>query len=305
MRSKTLLLVCLLIPSVARAFDDPSQFFDRAPNQPHAATLGASAEGIYFTGAPRFVSQTCESCHTDGPKLVHLKLGADDQSLFSSGYRSGATYEIQVSLESESKGLTYGTPTCTEPTVQGDKYTYVQCNNNAFALEIDASYGPLTGASIFCAAAPENGVCPPVNPNTDEALIGPNGDAVFANRPHSTDPAQPKLVTRNDPTSWHFWWTAPTAGTGPVTVYVAAVDGNGGAGVSVNDQDPYGDDTISGSFFIQEQGGVVSNSAEAACSMAGHGSELGAMAMGVVLLAFRFRSRRQRMLGARRDADRS
>ncbi len=136
----------------------------------------------------------------------------------------------------------------------------MQCNNNAFALEIDAADGPLTGASIYCAAAPQKGVCPPVDPNVDEALVGPNGDAVFANRPHSTDLAQPKLVTRNDPTSWRFWWTAPSSGTGAVTIYVAAVtDASGRKLTLVSNQagNFYTDESVAFPAFVEIHRGAA------------------------------------------------
>ncbi|MGZ3441878.1 MAG: MYXO-CTERM sorting domain-containing protein, partial [Polyangia bacterium] len=68
--------------------------------------------------------------------------------------------------------------------------------------------------------------------------------------------------------SWNFWWTAPKAGTGPLAIYVAAVDGNGGAGTIANDQDPYNDDTVSANFFLQEANVAVRNSASAGCSVA-------------------------------------
>ena len=90
------------------------------------------------------------------------------------------------------------------------------------------------------------GVCPAPDDSSDETLVSPDGDAVFGNRQH--DPANTKIVTRNEPTSWHLWWTAPPAGSGAVTIYVAAVDGNGGNGSADNDQDPSGDDTVQASF---------------------------------------------------------
>src|SRR5208282_563679 len=101
-----------------------------------------------------------------------------------------------------------------------------------------------------------------------------DGDAVFGNRQHSSDPTTPKLVSRNDPTSWHLWWTAPQAGLGPLTIYAAVVDGNGGSGTSVNDQDPFGDDTVQASVLLQEIGMPVPVAVGAGCSMAGSSAPL-------------------------------
>lgn len=50
--------------------------------------------------------------------------------------------------------------------------------------------------------------------------------------------------------SWTFTWTAPPAGTGTVTMYVAAVDGDG------ND-DPFGDDTYTATLRLDEAGGAT------------------------------------------------
>ncbi|HEY2749195.1 MAG TPA: hypothetical protein VGL86_31475 [Polyangia bacterium] len=271
MRSSILvaaLALALAAPSSAHAFADASQFFANSAN-PHAATFGASGEGLYFTGAPRFASLDCSSCHADGPQKVGLQLNADDDSLFSAGYQPGKTYELQIELTNESEGLTYKTPTCTDPPAPGDTFTYVQCNNNGFGLEIDDDTGaPLAGSNVFCPQEPTAGMCPPADFTKDQALVAPDGDAVFDAKVYSADPNMPKLVTRNGADTWHFFWTAPKAGTGPLTVYVAAVDGNGGAGTVANDQDPYDDDTVAANFFLQEFGAPVHDRATAGGSLA-------------------------------------
>jgi hypothetical protein len=261
----SLVALLLLCAGPARAFDDPGQFF-APPTFKHAATLSASAEGVYFTGAPRFTSLDCSSCHTDGPNAVDIRIGAKPDSLFTDGYQPGLTYELEIALVNESLGTQYNTPSgvCTEPPGKTDHYTYQQCNNNNFALEIDSANGPLVG--MFCAATP-SGSCPPADPVGDEVQISPDGDAVFANRAHSA--MMPKQVLRNGATSWHLWWTAPPAGTGPLTFYAAAVDGNGGSGTPTNDQDPYGDDTVRATISLQEQGAQVPTGAQAGCDVAG------------------------------------
>jgi hypothetical protein len=269
LRSSILVALVALVglPATAHAFADSSQFFDQAAN-PHSATFGASGEGLYFTGARRFASLDCTSCHLGGPQHVGLRLNADDPALFASGYQPGKTYELQIVLTNESEGLKYKSATCTDPPAPGDSFTYVQCNNNGFALEIDAADVPLAGPSVFCARQPLAGMCPPADYTVDQTLVAPDGDAVFGSKIYSADPNMPKLVTNNDATAWRFWWTAPKAGSGALTVYVASVDGNGGAGTIANDQDPYDDDTVSANFFLQEASAPVKNSASAGCSAA-------------------------------------
>lgn len=262
MRSSALLL--LLVARNAAAFDDPGQFLASKTLQ-HSATLSASAEGLYFTGAPRFAGLDCSSCHTGGPNKIDISVNTDQLDLFASGYQAGRTYQLQVQLKNEQMGVEHNTKvgTCTEPPAPRDMFSYQQCNNNNFALEIDSVAGPLTG---FCARQPSGGSCPAADPFNDEVFVAPDGDAVFANRIH--DPMMPKTVRNNGETAWHLWWTAPAAGTGPVTLYVALVDGNGGAGTAADDQDPLGDDTVTAIITIPEAGAPVSISPKAGCGLA-------------------------------------
>jgi hypothetical protein len=257
-------MLLAIAPARALAFADPQQFFART-DTPHAAVTSASGEGIYFTGAPRFSHLGCTSCHTDGPGRAGVKLGADDPALFTDGYVPGRVYQIEVELLHETLGPLGGPPTCTEPPSHGDTYTYVPCNNNSFALETDRDDGP-TGK--LCAAPPSGGGCPAPNLNTDETVVAPGGDAVFGNRTH--DPTNLKVVSRNDATRWHFWWTAPPAGNGRVTFYVGVVDGDGGgsAGAAENDQDPLGDDALEAAIPVFEAGAPRPPVAGAGCSSA-------------------------------------
>jgi uncharacterized protein (TIGR03382 family) len=262
LRSSLIVAALVLCAGPALAFEDASQFFVPM-GVTHTATLGASAEGIYFTGAPRWAGLDCSSCHTDGPQKVGLRLAADDPTLFTSGYVPGQTYELEVAISHETEGLSYSTPTCTDPPQQGDTYTYEQCNANSFALEVDSIDVPLAGPNVFCAAPPSGG-CPKPDASTDEVVIAPGNDAVFANHAHSTTTVYE--VVHNDETSWHVWWTAPPAGAGPLTFYIAAVDGNGGAGNANDDQDPYGDDTVREVVDVKERGSSGSLDARAGCA---------------------------------------
>ncbi|HEX8953407.1 MAG TPA: hypothetical protein VF945_16240, partial [Polyangia bacterium] len=282
------------LPSRAHAFADAAQFFKTAPN---AATFGATSEGLFFTGAPRFASLDCSTCHQGGPQRVGLRLNADDPALFAAGYVPGKTYQLQVEITNESEGLNWNTPNhqCTDPPVLGDTFAYVQCNNNGFGLEIDSNNGPLvpdatTKYAPYCAQAPKGTSCPMPDFTVDQALVAPDGDAIFDSKIYSSDPTMPKTVTSNGAQSWRFFWTAPKAGTGALTVYVAAVDGNGGAGNKLNDQDPYNDDTVSANFFLQEANAPVHNSASAGCSAGGGAACTPAwLLLPIVLLAFRRR----------------
>jgi MYXO-CTERM domain-containing protein len=279
----------LCVAAPARAFDVASQFFSPA-GVADTATLGASAQGVYFTGAPRWSGLDCSSCHVGGPQKVTLRIGSDDPTLFTSGYEPGHTYELEVSIGNETEGLEYNTPTCTDVPETPGQYPYVQCNNNNFGLEIDNEVqGALTGANVFCASAPQGGSCPAPNANVDEVVVAPGGDAVFANQPHSTTTTYE--VLHNDPTSWHLWWTAPGP-SGPLTLYAAAVDGNGGAGTVADDQDPYGDDTVGLSVSLKQAGSSTQLGAHAGCAMVSSSSAMGDVLLLLVALVAVARRRR-------------
>lgn len=54
-------------------------------------------------------------------------------------------------------------------------------------------------------------------------------------------------------TSWTFSWVAPPAATGPVTLYLAVVDGDGaGSGPTETLTDPFGDDVAASSILFAE-----------------------------------------------------
>lgn len=278
----------------ARAFDESSQFF-ADPDTPHGASLGALGEGVYFTGAPRFTGLDCASCHAGGPQQLGVRIGATPDGLFSDGYTPGQTYELLVEITGESAGTDRATPTCTQPPGPTDTFSYVPCNNNNFALEIDDANGPLRGLAVYCASAPSGGACPMPAPITDETLVSPDGDAIFGNRVR--DPMDPHTIARNDPTSWRFWFTAPPTGSGPLTIYLGAVDGNGGDGTAANDQDVFGDDTVRAIVPLREAGDPLGGfDASAGCALAPvRASAVTPLAgLFVLLLAWRRARRRTR-----------
>jgi len=60
-------------------------------------------------------------------------------------------------------------------------------------------------------------------------------------------------------TSWSFQYTAPEAGAGPVTLYLAAVDGNGANSPPTKTlTDPFGDDVFTAAVTFQPGGSAAS-----------------------------------------------
>lgn len=59
--------------------------------------------------------------------------------------------------------------------------------------------------------------------------------------------------TRVGATDWTFQWTAPDAGTGPVSLYLGAVDGNGAnSDANTTRTDPFGDDVFMSQIHFDE-----------------------------------------------------
>jgi hypothetical protein len=104
----------------------------------------------------------------------------------------------------------------------------------------------------------------------------------------------PYQLLHNDETSWHFFWTAPAAGTGPLTLYAAAVDGNGGTGSADDDQDPLGDDTVNAVVSITERGAPGAVNAISGCAIAARGSSGAAWVVMLLFLLHRLSKRRGR-----------
>src|SRR5262249_4112128 len=88
-------------------------------------------------------------------------------------------------------------------------------------------------------------------------------------------------------TTWDFCWLAPAQTHGPLTLYVAAVDGNGGDGTMDNPNDTTRDDVVAGSVPLPQQGGRNPDPQNGSCAVAGHGEMGGALL--IILLALLFR----------------
>jgi len=72
-------------------------------------------------------------------------------------------------------------------------------------------------------------------------------------------PGQELVVARGEvegQTAWSFEWIAPEPGSGPVTIHLAGVDGDGAGDRLGRTGDPFGDDVFVGSLRIQEEGNV-------------------------------------------------
>lgn len=223
----------------------------------------AGSGGIVFDGSPRFAGHTCNVCHVGGPATIGIRLEADHPELFTDGWKAKMQYHLRVVLQNEWAGVQY--------TANGadcgqiDVTPFKPCNDNGFALEIDdALSNPI-------------GTFTPVLANKCD----PTGNTVYVTMAKNAVTHQGGV---NSATAWDVCWTAPDAGTGPVTAYLAVVDGNGGRGTKDYPNDVYGDDVASGSVPIPELG-AVPDPQFGGCSAGGDAGAVIAVAiLGLVLL---------------------
>jgi uncharacterized protein (TIGR03382 family) len=266
-RALLALIVLGLAARTARAFPTGAQFdFD-----PVAMDGGG---GIAFDGAPRWTSHTCAVCHTDAPGRIGIRLEADEPALFTDGWVAKQQYHLRVVLDGEWAGLAYA--------AAGDMCgfatsTYVPCDQNGFALELADGGGQPVGKLVPVAeGACVNSGTPP--PDVD-AYIFTDGTAAAHTGAHAAL------------TQWDVCWTAPAAGAGTITAYVAVVDGNGGDGTEAFPNDTKNDDVAAGAVSLFERGGTPVTQG-GGCDAAGAPGLGAALALG--LLAIR-RNRRARL----------
>ncbi len=257
-----------LAATAAHAFTTGEQF-DGDP----VTTDGAG--GIAFDGAPRWTSHTCAVCHTDPPGIIGLGIEADHQELFSTGWAANQQYHLRVVMTREHEGVQYAS---LGDVCGSQLMPYKPCDDNGFALELDDDSGNPTGKFVpvvsgACAAA--GAMIPP----DVDAYILKDGTAAVHNGAHHAQ------------IQWDVCWTAPAAGAGTITAYVAAVDGNGGDGTANFPNDTLGDDVAFGAVPLAEAGAAPPPAENGGCNATGDAS----LATGaLVLAAFALLRRRRR-----------
>jgi len=254
---------------VASAFPSGTQF-DLDP------MMGDGGGGNVFDGAPRFTAHGCDVCHTDPPHRIGEALQADHPELFTDGYKPGMQYHLRVVLENEWAGIMYKS--------LGDNCgfaatTYVPCDQNGFALEVDDLNGNPQGSYT---AVVDNACATGTPPPGVDVYIMLDGNAVTHNGAHHAQ------------SQWDFCWTAPAAGKGVLTAYLAVVDGNGGDGTMNFPANTTGDDVVTGTLPMAEIGGAAAPTQSGGCSAGGDAG--GAVAL--IVLALVAPRRRTRWLAA-------
>ena len=224
--------------------------------------------GLSFSGSPRSAGHDCAVCHTDPPRRVRMAIDADPVALFDNGYQPGAMYRMRVRLVGEHAALdSLSVGDKCQPTVDH------RCDDNGFALEIADAVGAPRGTFAPLGA---DGSCAGAASAVDaESQVLAGGDAVVHSGYHHGIDA------------WAFCWKAPAAGTGPLMIFAAAVDGNGGDGTAANPSDTVGDDVVSGSVPLLEKGGDPPRTESGGCEIAPGGTS-GSDAAGACLAVVAF-----------------
>jgi hypothetical protein len=181
----------------AAAWDGGRNWWD----DPDGANPGGG--GLFATGGQRDHGIKCEDCHVDNPSGTFEARFQFTPALTETAgqfiYQPGQRYQVDVSMIGE-----VIVPTC-DP--------YMEHTNNfaaTFEDEDGASIGVLETDSGRIQSS-----CPPDWPMT--APAGTTGiyrdcEVVFA--------------YGADRTTWRFWWTAPAAGAGTVSMFYGMVDGD-------------------------------------------------------------------------------
>jgi len=229
--------------------------------------------GLAFTGAPRHAGHTCAVCHTGAPGRIGLQLLGDPAELFSSGYRPGTEYHLRVVITGEwaaadrrSAGDSCGE--ATEP--------FSRCDDNGFSLETT----DIDGDPVGRFAPVVDGVCDPNSTLSDVRVLADKTAITHSGAHHG----------RN---AWDLCWTAPGAGTGPVTAYLSAVDGNGGKGTFEDPNTVDGDDVASGAVPFAEHGGDPAGGQVGGCAAGGDTGLGAALIVLALVLAHRRRAGRR------------
>lgn len=190
-------LLSLLAPSPARAWDGPDLWY--AP----AAGKSPGGNGIIGTGGALDHNVTCAHCHMKAESKIDLKLDFTPPLPAVGGqptYSPGQKYQVSVKLVGEHLGQSG----C------GQYLTHV----NNFAATVENASGKLAGV-LGSDSGQVSSSCPKDLPKPI------NGTTVLYGDCHAIISSGAENMA-----TWSFSWTAPAAGSGGLTLYYGAVDGD-------------------------------------------------------------------------------
>ncbi len=216
MKNKAIIAIvaaCIIAPAAAAsAFPFLKSWHDRADgNQSNNGRAGAG--GIYGMGSAKDYGITCAHCHIKAAGTIGVNVTptpAWGNVNGSMAYKPGQKYSITVAMTGEHRGLNQGNN-----------------NLNGVAITVEDQSGKPKG--IFesdTSPVVSSAACPTTFPATNPTagttyLYGDCHGVVYIPRPNAT--------------TWTFSWTAPAAGSGPMTVFYGVVDGDADGKSSLDD----------------------------------------------------------------------
>ncbi len=198
----------------------------------HAAASGASgsagtrpgADGIYYTGGTTDYGMKCSHCHINnkqqqGSVSITVVPTPGWQSVSGSdGYKPGMQYMVTVNLVGAHLGAAMDD--------QNGMNLTIEDANGAVAGVFTASIGSSSSAAA-CGTGTAADPKPSGQPTQGQSTVIYGNCHGVLGLEHEAD--------GNARTSWTFSWTAPAAGTGDVTIFVGAVDGDHDGTSSLDD----------------------------------------------------------------------
>jgi hypothetical protein len=203
-----------LAPGAARAWDgddlwnNPANGGGAAPGQTGSISPGGG--GIFGTGGARDYFITCANCHVNDQNqqgqidLAVMFTPPLTVTAGQSSYKPGQLYQVSAQLTGEHLGLSGCGP-------------YVNGNVNNMVATVEDASGRTAGL-LASDSGQSSASCPATAPMVTTGTTIMSGDC-HAVAAQSGKPAANR-------TQWYFSWTAPAAGSGALTMYWGAVDGD-------------------------------------------------------------------------------
>lgn len=189
----------------------------------------AGGGGYFFTGGKQDKGLACSVCHVakddngNDVQTEGLIVGNLTPPFQNNTYTPGTKYNLTMTLVGEHHVQGAGAPN----TLNGFTLT-VENANGTLAGVLASDIPNIDSTPAHC---PQN--YPATNPTNGTTYIYGSCKAII-------------YVPKPNTTSWNFSWTAPPAGTGPVTIYFSVVDGNH------TDVSALGDDVYDGKITLNE-----------------------------------------------------
>jgi len=219
----TAALFAVLSPRPATAFPTLHYWHLASSGETNQNQNRAGANGLYGSGGPHDYGIRCADCHVETEGLIDLTIDVSpplSQSGNDMAYSPGQTYVFTVTLEGEHKQ---------PPNPNG-------MDHNGFVATFEDAGGNVMGDLVSDTPNNSSMNCPANSPgSTPSGTTYVYGDChgIIGNEMAELD-------------QWTFSWQAPGAGSGDVTMWYGAVDGNTAGSSSLDD------DVVQGSMFLVE-----------------------------------------------------